>query len=41
VVTAIPNTQREANKTFTLTLVDPFNTTITQATASGTITNDD
>jgi len=41
VVTAIPNTEREPNKTFTLTLVDPFNTTITQATASGTITNDD
>ena len=41
VVTAIPNTKREADKTFTLTLVDPFNTTITQATASGTITDDD
>jgi hypothetical protein len=41
VVTTIPNFQREPDKTFTLTLVNPFDTTITQATATGTITNDD
>jgi hypothetical protein len=41
VVTTIPNTKHEANKTFTLTLVDPFDTTITQAVSVGTIVNDD
>ena len=41
VVNTIPNTTPEPDKTFTLTLVNPFNTTITQATATGTITNDD
>jgi hypothetical protein len=41
VVTSIPNTTPEPDKTFTLTLVDPFDTTITQATATGTLTNDD
>jgi hypothetical protein len=41
VVTTIPNFKREPDKTFTLTLVNPFNTTITDATATGTITNDD
>jgi hypothetical protein len=41
VVETIPNLKREPDKTFTLELVDPFNTTITNATATGTITNDD
>ena len=41
VVTTIPNFKREPDKTFTLTLTNPFDTTITQATATGTITNDD
>jgi hypothetical protein len=41
VVETIPNLKREPDKTFTLTLVDPFNTTITNATVTGTILNDD
>lgn len=41
VVETVPNTTPNADKTFTLSLVDPFNTTITQATATGTITDDD
>jgi len=41
VVNSVPNFIREPNKTFTLTLVDPFDTTILRATASGVITNDD
>jgi hypothetical protein len=41
VVETIPNTRRESNKTFTLTLVDPFDTTITRASVTGTILNDD
>jgi hypothetical protein len=41
VVTTIPNKRKEPDKTFTLTLVNPFDTTITQGTATGVITNDD
>ena len=41
IVETIPNTKRESNKTFTLTLVDPFDTTITRASVTGTIVNDD
>jgi len=41
IVNSIPNFIREPDKTFTLTLVDPVDTTITRASASGVITNDD
>jgi endonuclease/exonuclease/phosphatase family metal-dependent hydrolase len=40
-VYTIPNFEREQDKTFTLTLVNPFDTVITQAVATGTILNDD
>jgi hypothetical protein len=41
VVETIPDFKPESDKTFTLTLVDPFDTTITQGTATGTIVDDD
>ena len=41
VVETIPDFTPESDKTFTLSLVDPFNTTITQGTATGTIVDDD
>ena len=41
VVETVPDSKREADKSFTLSLVDPFNTMITQGTATGTILNDD
>ncbi len=41
VVETVPNLSRNSDKSFTLSLVDPFNTTITQATATGTIVDDD
>jgi hypothetical protein len=41
IIQTIPNTTRNPDKSFTLSLVDPFNTTITQGTATGTIVDDD
>ena len=41
VVETVPEPQANSDKTFTLTLVDPFDTTITRATATGTIVDDD
>lgn len=41
VVETIPDTSPDPDKTFTLSLVDPFDTTITQGTAIGTILDDD
>jgi hypothetical protein len=41
IVETIPNFKKEPNKTFSLTLVNPFDTTITNATVTGTIVNDD
>jgi hypothetical protein len=40
-VYTIPNFKREPDKTFTLSLVNPFDTVITQPVATGTILNDD
>jgi hypothetical protein len=41
VVHSVPDFTPAPDKTFTLTLTNPFDTTITEATASGIITNDD
>jgi endonuclease/exonuclease/phosphatase family metal-dependent hydrolase len=41
VVNSVPNFTREPDKTFTLTLVDAVDMSITSPTASGVITNDD
>jgi hypothetical protein len=41
VVTTTPDMKREQNRSFTLTLVNPFDTTITQASSVGTIVDDD
>jgi hypothetical protein len=40
-VYTVPNTQAGADKSFTLSLVNPFDTVITQGVATGTIVNDD
>jgi endonuclease/exonuclease/phosphatase family metal-dependent hydrolase len=40
-VYTVPNTQRGSDKSFTLSLVNPFDTLITQGVATGTILNDD
>jgi hypothetical protein len=41
VVETVPDFTPESDTTFTLTLVDPFNTTITEGIATGVITDDD
>jgi endonuclease/exonuclease/phosphatase family metal-dependent hydrolase len=40
-VYTVPNTQRGPDKTFVLSLVNPFDTVITQGIATGTIVDDD
>jgi endonuclease/exonuclease/phosphatase family metal-dependent hydrolase len=40
-VYTVPNTRSEPDKTFTLNLVNAFDTTVTQGVATGTILNDD
>jgi hypothetical protein len=41
VVETVPDYTPESDKSFTLTLVDPFNTTIVQGVATGVIVDDD
>ena len=40
-VYTVPNTKRGPDKTFVLSLVNPFDTVITQGVATGTIVDDD